>query len=363
MGGVRCPSQGWRFSDDAAEGLADRARTRNHARVTWFERLTGVRETDGETVRRQFTLDGEWLESHANGRRLRHGTLELPSLAELRAHATPGHGSLRVREVVADVGALHTDPANASAFFQVASQFNLLEMVSPHVTPEHGIGCYENDHTQGPACAIAAGAGTIYRNYFVPVQGSQGQAADRQLDGLADLGNALGNDAGRLWRMQNGYALPTRDGLATVAARVRAADDRARDRWRELLRIGVHRDTEVTRLDCGHVVTQAYCSALPIACSRLPEADWEPFARLVLEAAYEATLCAAAEHAVRTGGRTCYLTLLGGGAFGNPMPWILDAATRALLLHRESDLDVAFVSYGASQPAVHELVARFATAK
>ncbi|MCK5683507.1 hypothetical protein KAJ27_05280 [bacterium] len=54
--------------------------------------------------------------------------------------------------------------------FQVASQFNLLEMVSPGVTPEEGVGRYEHDHTQGPACAIACGVGTIYRNYFEAIQ-------------------------------------------------------------------------------------------------------------------------------------------------------------------------------------------------
>lgn len=339
--------------------LAPSAHPRNHAPMTWFERLTGVRETDGDTVRAQLTLDGEWLVSRPNGRRMRHGTLELPSLAELRARSQPGRGRLRVREVVADVGALHADPANAGAFFQVASQFNLLEMVHPQVTPEHGIGGYEHDRTQGPACAIAAGAGTIYRNYFVPVGGGIGQTAQRQLDGLANLGHALGNGDGSRWRMQNGYALPTPAGLAQVASQLRAADEGERDRLRGLLRIGVQRDTEVTRSDHGHVVTQAYCSALPIAYSRLPAADWEPFARLVLEAAYEATLRAAAEHAAHTGVRTCFLTLLGGGAFGNATPWILDAAARALALHRAHELDVAFVSYGSPRPELGVLLAGF----
>jgi hypothetical protein len=67
---------------------------------------------------------------------------------------------------------MHQSPKNAGALFQVASQFNLLEMVLPRVTPEHGVTRYAHDHTQGPACAIAAGAATIYRNYFVPVDGS-----------------------------------------------------------------------------------------------------------------------------------------------------------------------------------------------
>lgn len=329
--------------------------------MTWFERLTGVTETTADDVRARIACDGEWLVSRANGRRLRHGTLATPSLAELRAQPTPGgRKRLRVREVVGDVGALHADPSNAGAFFQVASQFNLLEMVGPHVGPDHGIGGYEHDRTQGPACAIAAGAGTIYRNYFVPLPGGLGQTAERQIDCLADLGEALGNTDSRLWRMQNGYALPTPAGLAEVAARLRAADEADRDRLRGLLRIGLHRDTEVTLHDRGHVVTQAYCSALPVAYSRLPADAWEPFARLVLEAAYEATLLAAAAHAARTRVRTCYLTLLGGGAFGNARPWILDAATRALALHREHDLDVVFVSNGSTRPEVRSLLARFA---
>jgi hypothetical protein len=52
---------------------------------------------------------------------------------------------IRVSELVGDAKALHADSANAGAVFQVASQFNLLEMVSPSVTPEQGIGIYEND--------------------------------------------------------------------------------------------------------------------------------------------------------------------------------------------------------------------------
>jgi hypothetical protein len=38
--------------------------------------------------------------------------------------------------------------------FQVASQFNLLEMVSFSVTPEQGVTGYESHHTQGPAGAV-----------------------------------------------------------------------------------------------------------------------------------------------------------------------------------------------------------------
>ena len=70
----------------------------------------------------------------------------------------------------------------------MASQFNVLEMISEHVTPEEGVTRYAWDRTQGPACAIAAGAATIYRNYFVPVGDGVGQTADRQIDALAGVG-------------------------------------------------------------------------------------------------------------------------------------------------------------------------------
>ena len=48
------------------------------------------------------------------------------------------------------------------------------------------------DRSQGPACAIACGAATIYRNYFAPLDGRPGQIEMRQFDGLRDVGTALG---------------------------------------------------------------------------------------------------------------------------------------------------------------------------
>ena len=93
--------------------------------------------------------------------------------------------------VTGDVRKMHQAPEYAGALFQVASQFNALETVGPSVTPEDGVTRYEHDHTQGPACAMAAGAATIYRNCFVPVGDQIGQTTHIQLDGLADVGAEL----------------------------------------------------------------------------------------------------------------------------------------------------------------------------
>jgi hypothetical protein len=321
----------------------------------WFEALTGFSEDRHDDVAGRFTVDGELLTSRVNGRTMRWGRFETPSLAELRRQlggAPSGVGSLRARKLEADVQALHADPANAGALFQVASQFNTLEMVGPDVTPEAGIDGYEGDPTQGPACAIACGAGTIYRNYLVRLEGRAGQAGqvgqvgqvgqsrEQQIDCLADLAVALGLAI----EMRNGYALATGGQLDEVRERLADLDEAGRHRLMGHLRIGLQWDTQVTLPGPGHAVTQAYCSALPIAYSRHQVERWEPFARLVLDAAYEATLAAAVLNARRTGNPTAYLTFLGGGAFGNPRPWIVDAIDGALGALAGTDLDVVLVS-------------------
>lgn len=323
----------------------------------WFETLTGFQEESPQQVRANLALNGKLLRSRVNGRELVCGTLSIPTLAELRASVqTRGQcpGKLSLREVVADVRQLHAAVSNAGSLFQVASQFNLLEMVSPAITPEHGVDIYEMDHTQGPTCAIAAGAGTIYRNYLVPVNGQIGQSAARQIDCLADIGEALGNPVKRLWEMKNGYALPNQAGLEEIAARLRAASEADLDALRQKLRIGLQWNTQVTIGNATHLVSQAYCSALPVAYSPHDATLWEPFARLILEATYEATLCAAILNAASTGNNRVYLTLLGGGAFGNRSEWILDALQRSLIRYNHADLDIAIVSYGASNPKIRQ---------
>lgn len=325
----------------------------------WFETLTGFSEESPQQVRANLTVDGTTLKSRVNGKVLVCGQLETPSLAELREPVLAsgqGKGTIRVREVVGDVRQLHIDESNAGSLFQVASPFNLLEMVGPAVTPERGVGIYENDRTQGPACAVAAGAGTIYRNYFAIVNGLTGQSAGNQIDCLAEIGAALGNSDGRLWEMRNGYALASQSGLVEISKRLRASNERELDGLRQLLRIGLQWNTQISLNDCQHTVSQAYCSALPVGYSNHSPDLWAAFAQLVLEASYEATMCAAILNAIRNGNNRLFLTLLGGGAFGNETDWIIAAIKRALNLYTQVDLDVAIVSYGSSNKHVRQLV-------
>ncbi|WP_024611932.1 hypothetical protein [Pseudoalteromonas sp. TB64] len=331
----------------------------------WFEKLTGFSEQSPTQVRKNLSVKGNILKSLVNQKEFFCGLLETPTLEKLRSRVS--HVSCdkelntktSLREIVANVQDLHIDEANIGALFQVASQFNLLEMVSPNVTPEQGIDGYEYDRTQGPACAIAAGAGTIYRNYFANVNGEIGQTSNNQIDCLAEMGVALGNKSNRLWEMKNGYVLASADGLTAINAKLELATESERDELRSLLRIGVQWNTEVTLNNLKQTVTQVYCSALPVAYSQVPAQLWTNFAKLILEATYEATICSAILNFQKTGNNKVYLTLIGGGVFGNEREWIMSAIERSLKRYEYAGLDVFIVSYGSSDPYVQELVCKF----
>lgn len=319
---------------------------------TWFERLVGFREHSYLQTRVRLQVEENWLRSKINYQSYSIGHLETPTLGELRSRASAPidelAGRLGVTNVTGDVRAMHRDRANANALFQVASRFNLLEMGGPDISPEDGITRYAYDRTQGTACAIAAGAATIYRNYFVPVGNGIGQTRERQIDCLADLGAALGNGDGVLWQMRNGYALCTEEGLDEIDRKLASMSAGEIDELRALLRIGLHWNVEVTDADPPRpFVSQAFCSALPVSYTSVSRRRWGAFATLVLEAAYEATLLASALNAREHGSNVVYLTRLGGGAFGNDAEWIDAAINRALDLVRGRDLDVRVVSYGA----------------
>ncbi len=85
-----------------------------------------------------------------------------------------------------------------------------------------------------------------------------------------------------------------------------------------------------------------------MAYGRPPTAAWEPFARLILEASYEATLRVAAAR----GPAPVFLTLIGGGVFGNRIDWILDALLAARSVVDSAGLDLRLVSHGGPNPAL-----------
>jgi len=317
----------------------------------WFEQLTGFKEESPEQVRRNLRIEGDSFVSAVNNKRFSFGELEISTLAHLRENSLSGKifkDKINVIEIVANVGDLHCDIENTGALFQAASQFNLLEMMGPHITPEQGIDIYENDRTQGPACAIACGAGTIYRNYFVPVGSQIGQTSENQIDCLDSIGQELKNEKLNLWKMQNGYAMVNQNGLLNINNQIANLSSQQREHLKGKLKIGIQWNTEVTKSTTKHKVSQVYCSALPVSYCQIDSIYWEYFSRVILEATYEATLHAALINLDKNSSNLVYLTLVGGGAFGNKEYWILESLQMAIRKFKNTPLDVKIVSYGHS---------------
>jgi hypothetical protein len=114
----------------------------------------------------------------------------------------------------------------------------------------------------------------------------------------------------------------------------------------------------VTLTGANHDITQEYCSALPVSYSNHGAAHWDALGRLVLEASNEATLCLATLKALETKDKQVFLTMLGGGAFGNRREWIVDAILRSLRSFRDFDLNLGIVSYGWSSEVVGNCIDR-----
>lgn len=300
----------------------------------WFKKLTGFEEKDFQTTKQHLKVRDKCLISKVNQMRYYIGDFEVISLDELRRRVSnsmvPSIPSM-VKVVHGNAKSLHQAKENDGTLFQVASQFNMLEMLNPHITKYDGVTGYMFDNTQGPACAISCGAATIYRNYFVD-----------DIDGLKDVKiylNRCVDSTESFWDMKNGYALCTDKGLKIIEQHV--YDDIIKDEIRKRIKYGIHWDTRVTSTECENIVSQIFCSALPISYG-IKSKHWESFARLVLEAAYEATLLTAK---LNRKSNIVYLTYLGGGVFGNDIEWIKDAIAYAVNRTKHLGLDIRIVEY------------------
>ena len=163
------------------------------------------------------------------------------------------------------------------------------------------------------------------------VETRNGQTMYNQLDNLADVCRMLGNTPrGKHYDVVGGYTMASDTGLRELN---RKLDEVDRESVKAKLRVGVHADIQVTASNWGkklihsedHTVTEVFCSACSVSYSGNSRKLWAPFATLVLEACYEATLWAAVLHALKhrddLTARVVLLTAVGGGVFGNDMCW------------------------------------------
>ncbi len=289
--------------------------------LNWFEKTFGFTEGSYYDTKQRLSVDGPSIS--INGVKINHGTFTNPTCNEIFSLEKKNTGKSVVSEIVGDVGVLHE--ATPNAVFQVASQFNCLEMYHPGISKYSGITGYEHDYTQGPACAMACGVGTLYRNYFTDVNNLE----------LFDP---------MLWDMQNGYCLPHKH-KAHLLKDLDLGD----------LKIGIHHQTPVS--GTSHNVTQVFCSALPLSYIDFRSDKLDDFAKRILVYSYAATLAVANSNKLLS--NKVFLTMLGGGAFGNKEEWIIAAIEKAIDEYMDCGLEIGIVSYGKSNPNIQKLVAKY----
>ena len=326
----------------------------------WFKNIFGYDEKDVRTYM-HMTTNNNIIIFSIGGKKLQAGEFVLEKYNSLVYGISQSQSqaqNLTFKIIPNSVTELIWKDTEKSVF-QVASQFNCLEMKDQYTTPEQGITMYHSDNTQGPKCAIMCGAGTYYRNYLY----NRGQTKDKQINtieesitsiGFRSSGNVLIKDNNTQFKYENGYLLGDIKSHEEVGNILKK--DTNLKNFRSNFNIGVHYDTQVW--DTNRVVHQIFASALPLSYSGIgiddvkPGSGLEKFVQEELNLVYESTILAAEKCRKRDNSqrKKVYLTLVGGGAFKNPRKNIILAIQNALNKYKHLPLDIILVDYKNPSP-------------
>jgi hypothetical protein len=234
-----------------------------------------------------------------------------------------------------DVAYLQSLPENRDAVFQVASNFNAVEPISEEFNPS-GVSFTERyyiDVTQGPIASISAGAAAIARVHApfaenVKPVNEWSQTKTKQVNTLEGVSKHF----------------PITNGYVTLTGEEPSFPPRHSMEYFQLLlksSICYHKRCQVTSghhnnrglektQDPSQTVDQILCAGLNINQGlsgainrRIPNVETK--CRFVLDLAYHSTyISAIVNHRSHI-----FLTLVGGGAFGNKLDWIYDSIISA----------------------------------
>ena len=311
-----------------------------------------------ENIEVNETEDGSIIHDKINGKTWNAGIFEVLNMNDIPKHDKRGGGKLHIikgmgrdspKYYLVDVLSSQGHPSNDGATYLAASNFNSLEFVSCRQTARNGISSYPHDHTQGPYCAIACGPSILYRNYFVQVPGSteRGQF-DKEINLLEDTPI----------HVEHGYAIIKRADIQQLQQTDFDFTDLSK------YKIASHKNCEVTMTRNNknefifiqkeegkrpQIAHHIYAAAFNMGRNVIQNEFTEKISESLLEAEYRnAILCAwdnSIKYPDRAGSKKLYLTLLGGGVFGNPMDLICNQIAKCKDLIIDSGLDVYVVCY------------------
>lgn len=163
-----------------------------------------------------------------------------------KAHPTFSVSSIFTHERFGVKDVFYLAAEYPGSVIQAASQFNCLEFIHPEVIPEHGVTRYASDYTQGPSCAVSCGAGTVYRNYFVPLADSRGQRADRQINNLDEFEALISNEMNKYIKVKNGYSYAASETSLHPLNTLIESNTSFKDELRDAIKVGAHWNVGVT---------------------------------------------------------------------------------------------------------------------
>ena len=308
----------------------------------WFENITGYTESQYAYKYQEELCKKTDGKVTLNGKEYNTGTFKIESIGDLKkeldSHDQPNgqfsNFPLRIYVPTKDtsmplyfyelgVSTLQADAKNNNCMFQVASNFSCIEPITETTFPDSAnfITNYYRDNTQGPAASISAGAAGIERvlNPRGPDYGNQ--TSDNQINLLDDLKE--------YYNIENGYIVND-----TTSKGIKTFGDKEFDSITDKVKVGYLKGAEVTYggkhqgrlnvLKTPHTINQVFTAAMNLrqgehgkANAILP--DKEIKARALLRGAYMGTYLSA----IKTGSKRLFLTLIGGGSFGNDIYWIL----------------------------------------
>lgn len=286
------------------------------------------------------------ITSDVNNRTISAGLFSIKAPKDFPSFQAQGNGTFSIIHGLGhldinDINICQNEDQFEGATFQVASNFNCLELASTNVTPAIGVSLYASDYTQGPAAACCCPGAVVYRNYFVEHNSGCIGQLKQQLNLLQQTPihvvngkTIIEDDTGLLesfdYKDENKYQVAVHENIEITTKKTSRA-------W------------EYCDSKADKRIHQVFCSTLPLCDYAIKTEKTLELTRHVLRSQYKSTILAAADLARRYSGKEgsnkLILTLLGGGYFRNPFDVIGAAINDNKQLIVDSGLDIYLNCY------------------
>lgn len=233
-----------------------------------------------------------------------------------------------------DITQVQTDRANEHATFQVASNLNTMEPPNEDITPEDGnfVTLYLDDKTQGPMASISAAPAAIARVYCMFHSEKDDpsmwyQTGEEQISMLSKLNTYYTTSNGYVVNYGGEKSFEKKD-IDKLCQKVHIGIQYDLDAM-----YGKRADGKMDKLKRPVKINQVFCAGMNKgqgengATNKELDAD-DTKSTLLLRACYQGTYYGA----ICMGSEKLFLTLVGGGVFGNSFDSIVDEIVKA---HKE----------------------------